>query len=88
MARVSTIFSSGDDRTYGDVMHSDVLTTSPATCCVPSISDEASECDVMLSDLVALSADTYGILFQKCSDVPQSSVQSPLLVVMTEENLK
>ena len=50
-------------------MHSDVLTTSPATCCVPSISDEDSECDVMLSDLVALSADTYGILFQKCSDV-------------------
>ena len=69
MPRVSTIFSSGDDRTYGDVMHSDVLTTSPATCCVPSISDEASECDVMLSDVVTLSASAYGILSQKCSDV-------------------
>ena len=68
MPCVSTIFSSGDDRTYGDVMHSDVLITSPATCCVPSISDEASE-SVMLSDVVTLSAATYVIISQKCSDV-------------------
>lgn len=65
----TTIFSGGDDRTYSDVMHSDVLNTIAATCGIHAVSDDTAECDVMANDVLTTSADTCGIpLFMMTED--------------------